>query len=80
MQHLEICLQTDYLPTTEALFSFQLSFKIIVFLYCCHKIKYNCCKFIFQFIKTELFIWFSSRKVSQRYPSLAAFVIVHAGS
>ena len=31
MHHLEICLLTD-LPTTGAYFSFQLTFKIIVFL------------------------------------------------
>lgn len=38
---------------TEA---FQLSFKILVFLFCRHKVKYNCCKFLFLFLKIELFI------------------------
>ena len=30
---------------TMGLFSFVLSYKIIVFYYCCLKIKYNCCFF-----------------------------------
>ena len=34
----------------------QLSFKILVFLFCRHKVKYNCCKFLFLFLKIELFI------------------------
>ena len=42
MQHLEICL-----PTTEAFFPFQLSFTIILFLKCRHKIKYHCCQVSF---------------------------------
>ena len=32
----------DYLPTTEAFFTRQLTLKIIVFLNCRHKMKYNC--------------------------------------
>ena len=41
MQHLEVCLPTD-LQTSNAHFSFHLSFKMIVFMYCLHKMKYNC--------------------------------------
>ena len=36
------CSPRGYLPTTEAFFTFQLSLKIIVFLNCRHKMKYNC--------------------------------------
>ena len=36
--------KTDYLPKTEAVVTFQLSFKIVVFLYCRHKVKYSCCR------------------------------------
>ena len=75
MQHLEICLLTD-LPTTRIYFSFQLTFKIIVFLSGSyrHKMEYNCCR-----VPISVF-GFSSRKVPQRDFSMAAFVIVHAGS
>ena len=74
MHHLEICLLTD-LPTTGAYFSFQLTFKIIVFLSGSyrHKMEYNCCR-----VSISVF-GFSSRKVPQRDLSMAAFVIVHAG-
>ena len=62
MHHLEICLLTD-LPTTGAYFSFQLTFKIIVFLSgsYCHKMDYNCCR-----VSISVF-GFSSRKVPQRF-------------
>ena len=68
MQHLEICLLTD-LPTTGAYFSFQLTFKIIVFLSgsYCHKMDYNCCR-----VSISVF-GFSSRKVPQRDLSMALF-------
>ena len=36
------CSPRGYLPTTEAFFTFQLSLKIIVFLNCRHKMKYDC--------------------------------------
>lgn len=64
MQHLEICLSTDYLPATEAYFSYlQLRFKIGMFLYCHHKMKFNSVvKHLFQFFKkTECLLinyWF----------------------
>ena len=62
MQHLENCLPTDRqpdLPTTEDYFSFQLSSKIIVFLYCRYKMKYNCSRV--SVFKTELSICFFGR-------------------
>ena len=55
LQHLENCLPSVYLPTTEAFFTFQSSFIIIVFLYGRHKIKDNYC-LLFRFLKTGLFI------------------------
>ena len=57
----------------------QLSFKIIVFLYCHQKTKYDCCH-VFCFSKLNCLFGFSSRKVPQRDSSMAAFVTVHAGS
>ena len=66
MQLLEVCLPTD-LQTTEAYFSFHLSFKMIVFMYYLHKMKYNCCQvYIFCFSKLNCLFGFSSRKVSQK--------------
>ena len=58
VQHLKICLLTD-LPTTGAYFSFQLTFKIIVFLSGSyrHKMEYKCCR-----VSISVF-GFSSRKV-----------------
>ena len=75
MQHPEICLLKD-LPTAGAYFSFHLTFKIIAFLSRCyrHKMEHNCCR-----VSISVF-GFSSRKVSERDLSMAAFVIVHAGS
>ena len=74
MKHLEICLLTD-LPTTGAYFSFQLTFKIIVFLSGSYRHKNG-----IQLLSSPVVFGFSSRKVPQRDFSMAAFVIVHAGS
>ena len=77
MQHLEICLLTD-LPTTGAYFSFQLTFKIIVFLLVWilpsqNGIQLSC--------RVSISVFgFLSRKVPQRDLLMAAFVIVHAES
>ena len=50
----------------EAYFSFQLGFKIIEFLYCHHKMKYNCCQVSFYcFSKLICLFGFSLREVSQ---------------
>ena len=74
MHHLEICLLTD-LPTTGAYFSFQLTFKIIVFLSGSYRHKNG-----IQLLSSPVVFGFSSRKVPQRDFSMAAFVMVHAGS
>ena len=74
MHHLEICLLAD-LPTTGAYFSFQLTFKIIVFLSGSYRHKNG-----IQLLSSPVVFGFSSRKVPQRDFSMAAFVIVHAGS
>ena len=74
MKHLEICLLTD-LPTTGAYFSSQLTFKIIVFLSGSYRHKNG-----IQLLSSPVVFGFSSRKVPQRDFSMAAFVIVHAGS
>ena len=48
-------------------FAFQLSFIIIVLLYCRHIMKYNCCLLFFGFLKMNCLLGFSSRKkVSHR--------------
>ena len=77
MQHLEICLLTD-LPTTGAYFSFQLTFKIVVFLLVWilpsqNGIQLSC--------RVSISVFgFLSRKVPQRDLLMAGFVIVHAES
>ena len=57
--------------------TFQLSFKIIVLLYCGHKLKYNWC-LLFRIFKTELFIWFFVEEsvASQWDSSMAPFLTV----
>ena len=74
MQRLEICLLTD-LPTTGGYFSFQLTFKIIVFLSGSyrHKMEYNCCR-----VSISVF-WVFVEESAERDLSMAAFMIVHAG-
>ena len=78
-ENLAICLPTDYLPTTETVFSFQLSFEIIVFVYCRHKNKYTTSmEALFLFFKTELFTWFFvAESVANGFID-AAFVTAHA--
>ena len=78
MQRLEICLPSD-LSTTEAYFSFQLTFTIVVSFSYHHKMEYNCCQVSISFLNCLMFR-FSSKKVSKRDSSMAAFVTVHAGS
>ena len=77
MQQLEICLLTD-LPTTGACFSFQLTFKIIVFLSGSYRHKNG-----IQLLSISYFcfwVFVEESAVPQRDFSMAAFVIVHAGS
>ena len=49
--------------TWSLFFSFQLSFKIIIFLYCLHKMKYNCCWVSFSvFQNWNFYLVFRERK------------------
>ena len=79
MQHLEICLPSD-LPTTEAYFSFQLTFKIAVFSSYQHKMDHNCCRVSYSVFQTEFEFGFSWKKVSKKASLMTAFVTVHTGS
>ena len=76
--HLEICLSTDYLP--RSLFSFRLPFKIILFLYCRHKMKNNYSNYqvsfsVFSKLNVDLvFRWGKSRKRIHRWLRLWQFM------
>ena len=56
MQHLEICLPSG-LPTTEAYFSFQLTFKIAVSSSYHHKMDHNCCRISFSVFQNWIWVW-----------------------
>ena len=75
MQQLEICLLTD-LPTTGAYISFQLTFKITVFLSGSyrHKVEYNSCRVSISVLGIR-----REKCRKEIYRSMAAFEIVHAG-
>ena len=80
MQHLKICLPTD-LPTTEAYFSFQLIFlKYRVLVLPPENETPLPSSFFSCFSKLNCSFGFSSRKVSQRDSSMAAFMLVHVSS
>ena len=79
MQHLEICLPSD-LPTTEAYFSFQLTFIIPCSPPTNKKWTTTAVEFLFLFFKTEFEFGFSWKKVSKKDSLMTAFVTVHAGS
>ena len=79
MQHLEICLPSE-LPTTEAYFSFQLTFKIPCSPPTNTKWTTTAVEFLFLFFKTEFEFGFSWKKVSKKDSLMTAFVTVHSGS
>ena len=65
MQHLEICLPSD-LPTTEAYFSFQLTFKFRVLLLPTQNGPQLLSNFFFSFSKLNLSLGFRGRKCRKR--------------
>ena len=65
MQHLEICLPSD-LPTTEAYFSFQLTFKFRVLILPTQNGPQLLSNFFFSFSKLNLSLGFRGRKCRKR--------------